>query len=555
MKGHVFIAQGDITQLAADAIAYSSSRSMLAAGDLYSSFEAHVPGFAEAFERLGHKDEHRETGATYWLPLERHSVVVVAATGVAPSGDTPRLVAHNAIVRAVNELRAAGPTRRLLIALPAFRLGGGGDQWDRLNSARAQVRGAADALASLGEVDVVFVTYTAALYRIYLEARRKELGETPGPRWPALEQALGEGSGVLFVGAGMSSGAGLPTWDELIDRLCAGLGIKPDRSYDALDVAQWYRDRFQAEGLGKVLHETFAGAGQPTLGHYLLLALPLQHIVTTNYDDLIERALHGLKRHPVTVIRQEDVSRTGGAGTYVVKLHGDASHPQDIVLSRDDYASFFEQRPAMSSLLEGLMLNRTFFFVGYSLRDPNFRHLFSRVARMLRDARRPAFATSFADPGPTTELVRAQWKKEQLEFVPIIAEGGHLRQVAFWRFLDRLGEQVMLRKPPLMLADDTPTPPALAAVASGLSDAGDRIEALLKAPLSGDEAGFLADLLKFLTAHGWRPSGARPSRLFQKLASQTKDPGLRRELLVAALHTAETLHHAQRIRKELERLS
>ena len=84
----------------------------------------------------------------------------------------------------------------------------------------------------------------------------------------------------------------------------------------------------------------------------------------------------------------------------MVKLHGDAAEPGAIVLCRDDYDEFFERRPAMALLLEGLMLNRTFLFVGYGLRDPNFRQVFGRVGRMLREAHRPAFATSFESAGP-----------------------------------------------------------------------------------------------------------------------------------------------------------
>ena len=82
-------------------------------------------------------------------------------------------------------------------------------------------------------------------------------------------------------------------------------------------------------------------------------------------------------------------------GVHVVKLHGDASQAEGIVLCRDDYDEFFDRRPAMALLLEGLLLNQTFFFVGYGLRDPNFRQVYSRIVRMLRDARKPAFATSF----------------------------------------------------------------------------------------------------------------------------------------------------------------
>jgi hypothetical protein len=553
MIGQVFLAQGDITQLAADAVAFSSSRALHGSGDLYGSFVTHVPGFADAYAELSALNILAETGETFWLALPRHRVVVVAATGHI--ADAAALVVRNAICRAVHELRASGATQRLLIALPAFRLGGGGDTRDRLTSAVAQVRSAHETIQELGEVDVVFMTYTASLYRIYLEARRQVLGTRLATHWPDLEQALASGSCVLFVGAGLSSGAGLPSWDQLIAALCSGLGIVPSPTYDPLDVAQWYRDRFLAEGLAKVLRSTFQGAGLPTLAHYLLLALPLQYIITTNYDDLIERTLTALKRFPVTVIRQEDVSRTGGAGTYVVKLHGDANHPNDIVLSRDDYAAFFEQRPAMSSLLEGLLLNHSFLFVGYSLRDPNFRHLFSRVARMLREARRPAFATSFADPGPAEELVREQWRRERLELIPLHAAQAPLRAVAAWEFLDTLSERVTLRTPPLVMADDTPTPPVLGPIATLLAEAGNLLEPLSRRALQTEELRFLSDVIRLLVAHGWRPGNTRLSRLLERLAGQATEVDLRRELLVAALQAAEKLDHAENLREKLSKLT
>src|SRR5262249_21976975 len=157
---------------------------------------------------------------------------------------------------------------------------------------------------------------------------------------------------------------------------------------DPLDLAQWYREQFGNARLAEVLRATFAQPGLPTLAHYLLLGLPVRHVITTNYDHLIERALTALKRHPVPVVRQEEVAHTGGEAVYVVKLHGDAHHAEDIVLTRDDYSMFFERRPAMALLLEGLLLNRTFFFVGYGLRDLNFREIFGRIARMLREAKR-----------------------------------------------------------------------------------------------------------------------------------------------------------------------
>src|SRR5205807_4025120 len=126
-----------------------------------------------------------------------------------------------------------------------------------------------------------------------------------------------------------------------------------------------------------------------------------------------------IKRYPVKVATQQEVARTGQAGgVFVVKLHGDIGCPEEIVLSRDDYDEFFERRPAMALLLESLLLNQTFFFVGYALRDPNFRQIHSRIARMLREARRPAFATSFETQGDVAAYLERQWRRQQLELIP-----------------------------------------------------------------------------------------------------------------------------------------
>ncbi len=556
MSGHLFLAPGDLTHLTADAVAYSSSCYLGRDGDLCSSFEANVPGFATAYAALRSEAERPlNVGDAFWLPLAGagpRGVVVVVSTGGGDEPDKPGVAVRNALRCAVQNLRDAGVTRRLLVALPGFRVGRGGDHSRRLHSARAQVRAARQFLDETPGVDAAFVLYTSSLYRIFLEARREI--SCPLPAHPALEQSLREGSCVLFAGAGLSSGAGLPTWAGLIERLGRDLGIEDAGRFDALDVAQWYRMQFGNDRLAAVLRETFEGAGAPTLAHYLLLSLPLRHVLTTNYDGLIERTLSALKRHPVPVIRQEDVARTGGdAGVYVTKLHGDATAPDEIVLARDDYDTFLERRPAMALLLEGLMLNQTFFFVGYSLRDPNFRTIFSRIARMLRESRRPAFATSFEPPGPASDHSARQWRAQGLEMIPI---SGEEKNRAFQIFLDGLAERVTLLAPPLILAADTPTPPALEKVFADLTDVGERVEDLAsRGGLDEESLRFLADLVTFLSSHGWRPPGRHPlAHLWRQLAVQAKSPGLKRQLLVAALGASEALSVSRQIRAQLDRL-
>jgi hypothetical protein len=413
-------------------------------------------------------------------------------------------------------------------------------------------------------VDVAFITYTPALYQIFLEARRLVARDRPDePRQAALQEALVAGECVLFVGAGLSRGAGLPDWNQLIARLARELGIDGHERIDYLDLAQWYRERFDADVLARVIRETFAdpaGASQPTLAHYLLMALPLRHVITTNYDDLIERALTALKRHPVKVVRQEDVARTGrGDDVYVVKLHGDAAGAEEIVLSRDDYDAFFSERPALALLLEGLLLNQTFFFVGYGLRDPNFRQIYSRIARMLREARRPAFATTFEAAGEIGDYLARQWQQKQLHLIRIAGAAPADQEQEFLRFLDRLADRVTTASASrLFLAPDVEVTPALWRLRKQLIEqVGGEVEEACRGDLSAAEARLevrhLATVLGFLTIHGWQPRqpGTDLCDLWERLAEHTPDRAERRRMLVTALRCAERYDDARRLREQL----
>jgi hypothetical protein len=223
VNGHVFLAAGDITQFAAHAIAYSASTRFGAAGNLYPAFRDNVPGFAEWFDSLGDRHAGRvNVGDTFWMPTGSDPaarplgvVVVVATGGPATEQDKAGIAVRAALVTAVDRIRGeTGTAERLLIGLPAFRVGLGGDRDHRLRSARVQIRAALEVLGEHPRVDAAFLAYTPAIYHTFLEARRQVLGDlAPVPSHPPeLEHSLLAGECVLFAGAGLSRGAGLPGW-------------------------------------------------------------------------------------------------------------------------------------------------------------------------------------------------------------------------------------------------------------------------------------------------------------------------------------------------------
>jgi hypothetical protein len=602
MAGHLFIACGDITDLVADAVAYSTSTYTGGSGHLSCAFERCIPGFDAALA-----DIRLETGGTLqlgqavWrrLPGDRvqpRGLIVVASTGGGGSSSeeardaSARLAVRNSIDAAVEGIRSDFPDlTRPLIALPAFRQGRGGDRRRMFRSALVQVEEAREALARHPQVDLAFVLYTEEHYRVYLQARRAVFGP---PRCPLhdpqrealvssrLVPALRDQRGVLFVGAGLSQAAGLDAWHPLIERLAAGLQYRLPAHFDldlSLQLAQWYVEEHGRDALTKLIRNDYGGLDdplrrpgiRPTLAHYLLLALPLRMVVTTNYDALLERTLRALRRDPQVIVESGHVVAVGQSDPLpVVKFHGDAETGRNIILTEHDYDTFFESHPVLGLLLEGFLLHHTFLFAGYRLRDPNFRHVYGRVARMLAGADRHAFSI---DVGTPNDYAVRSWREQRLHLLQLQGVDLAERVRQSWLFLDWLADRVIAGDAPAVPGEDatvTSLPPGLFLLenvhVSGvleplrrslLDQVGAQVEQLAQGDgCAPEEARTLALVLECLARLGWRARarGVDMCHLWEWLAQSVDHPADARRLLRRALRHTQNLEQADRLRALLE---
>ncbi len=282
------------------------------------------------------------------------------------------------------------------------------------------------------DCDVALVVPDAASFAAAQAARRRA-GREP---WAALDGSLreraralagraGRGELALFLGAGVSAGAGLPLWGQLLDRLA-------DRAHMAegerqalhrlnpLDQAAIVERRLGGPaGLERTLRQVFTRRHY-ALAHALLAALPVREVVTTNYDELFEMAWEALGRRPAVlpyVLRPD-------ADGWLLKLHGCVSHPRDIVLTREDHLGFGEQHHALAGVAETLLITRHMLFVGFSLTDDNFHRITSAVRRAVHARAEGEDAQSFGTALmlERNPLVEELWEGE-LEWVSMNGSG------------------------------------------------------------------------------------------------------------------------------------
>jgi hypothetical protein len=114
-------------------------------------------------------------------------------------------------------------------------------------------------------------------------------------------------------------------------------------------------------------------------------------------------------------------------------MHGTVERPESIVLTREDYMKFQENRTALAGIVQALLLTRHMMFVGFSFTDDNF-HRIAHAVRQSLGGERTRFGTTLVVA--SNPLAEELWGDdlEWIAFAGALADQARVLDV----FLDRL---------------------------------------------------------------------------------------------------------------------
>lgn len=205
------------------------------------------------------------------------------------------------------------------------------------------------------------------------------------------------GRNTLFLGAGVSISASLPSWDALIKRISRKLNkdnkealdyetIAKDSYHSSLVIARFLKQRITKASPNEYCNivRDCLYSKRPTKSTLInsirdsIQTGKVNQIITYNFDDLIERELEKKNIPFSSVISQ---NRPEKSSLPILHVHGflpegDTSFDNGIVFSEDEYHSMYRDAYHWTNIEQLHALTyTTCYFIGLSMSDPNLRRL------------------------------------------------------------------------------------------------------------------------------------------------------------------------------------
>lgn len=207
-----------------------------------------------------------------------------------------------------------------------------------------------------------------------------------------IKRYSGLGKLSVFVGAGISRLSGFPSWNGLVQDMADEIGytyIKDKNEYanfsteELLKIPQMYYLNKGEDIYRKKVENGFENKCTPNEIHDLILSLHPNHMLTTNYDTLLEETAIKFGRN-FSVLNSNKVVSKAETSNYIIKVHGDFS--AEFVLKEQDYLDYENKYILIDNLVKTIFATNLVIFIGYGLNDYNIKLILNWVKNVQTDS-------------------------------------------------------------------------------------------------------------------------------------------------------------------------
>jgi len=202
---------------------------------------------------------------------------------------------------------------------------------------------------------------------------------------------------VVFVGAGVSCNVeGMPDWNSLIQSMAKAIDYSKCTSCrhksETCEETCLLRNDFSSDEFLKIPQYVFNADPKlydqvltESISSDVVVDAPLSsaifdinpvHIITTNYDQLLESSKNVFREQYQVIVNDKDLLNSNKS-KYIIKMHGDLSQHESIVLKEQDYLDYSQKHVLLELFIKSLLTDHIVLFLGYSLNDYNIKLIIS----------------------------------------------------------------------------------------------------------------------------------------------------------------------------------
>lgn len=197
-----------------------------------------------------------------------------------------------------------------------------------------------------------------------------------------IRQAIADNKLVIFVGAGASINSGIPLWKDAVSKIYDRIGPTTLDKSDTLKIPQMYYNARGEKEYNELVKDIFKYDNKSfNKIHEYIVKLSPCHVITTNYDDFLEKAFVANGEFLDIVQKDTEIPYCKNS-RMILKMHGGFIY-NNFVFKEDDYLNYSYNFALMEIFIKSLVAKNVILFIGYSYNDPDTKQIFNWVKHIL----------------------------------------------------------------------------------------------------------------------------------------------------------------------------